>query len=182
VSKPSEVTVLVEDRLQERFVRRHLEKQLKCGNHAVRVLPLRSGKGSGEQWVRQRYAEAVAEYRWRATHARTALVVAIDADKYTVEHRTQQLRQCLAEAGGPTRADDERIAHLIPKWSIETCILCLNGKAVDEDTDYSHQLGAEEQVALAAETFYGWSRPNVSPPAHCVDSLRKAIPEVLRLK
>jgi hypothetical protein len=35
----------------------------------------------------------------------------------------------------------EQIARLVPKPNIETWILCLNGQAVDEDTDLQKEEG-----------------------------------------
>ena len=63
------------------------------------MAPLPTGKGCGEQWVRMRYAEEVKAYRNRSARARTALVVAIDADNRQVSDRVSQLGDALADAG-----------------------------------------------------------------------------------
>jgi hypothetical protein len=112
-------------------------------------------------------------YRFRAE---TALVVAIDADTSSVVQRQQQFQGRATQTGG------ERIAHLIPKWSIETWILCLGGESVDEDQSYRRAAGIDEKISAAAATFFTWTRPNAALPPHCILSLREAIPEVWRLE
>lgn len=178
MSKPSLVLVLAEDQRHQSFVRRYLYR-LGYSYHEVHAEPMPSGRGCAEQWVRQRYAKVVAEYRSR--FARTALVVAIDADKGSVDERARQLRDALTEAQLPQRTAEERISHLIPKRNVETWILCLAGEKVDEDTDHRHAPGIDERIKAAAETFYECTRKNVTVPGHCVPSLQSAIPEVRRL-
>jgi hypothetical protein len=132
--------------------------------------------------VRERYAKTVGAYRSRASRAETALIVAIDADTGDSDRRLRQLQEALVQAELAPRTHQERIVHLIPKWNIETWILNLNGRNVDEDTDYRREQRMDEQIANAASTFFDWSRPNATPPAQCVPSLLSAIPEVRRLE
>jgi hypothetical protein len=181
VNRPSLVTVLAEDERHVRFVHRYL-RRLGYTNHEIRIEPLPSGRGCGEQWVRERYAQAVKAFRSRAARARSALVVAIDADTEPVSRRLQQFRESLRLVQQPDRDDAEAIAHLIPKRSIETWLLCLTGKDVDEDTDYRREANVDDLIRPAAEKFFDWSRPNVVPPARCVDSLLLAIQETRRLE
>ncbi len=126
--------------------------------------------------MRERYPSAVAAYRHRAKRAETRLIVVIDADIHSVEHRRQQLARTLIEE----RKNDEKIVHLIPKRSIETWVLCLTGSAVDENTDYSRE-SIDERIEPAAQTFFEWTRQNATIPQACVDSLRGAIPEIRRI-
>ena len=181
MGKPSQVIVLAEDGRHEGFVRRYLYR-LGYSRHDIRFEPLPSGRGCGEQWVRARYAAEVKEYRARSACAKTALVVAVDADTGDVNRRLFQLSDALIQAQLASRAGGELIAHLIPKRSIETWILCLNDRHVDEDTDYSQEAGIDRQIPSAAIAFFEWSRANVTPPGHCIPSLRLAIPEVRRLE
>jgi hypothetical protein len=132
--------------------------------------------------VRERYARAVKAFRGRSARAKTALIVAIDADKGTVDRRLQQFRESLLQAGLAARTDGEAIVHLIPKRSVGTWVLCLSGRQVDEDTDYRREDNIERLIPDAAITFFEWSRPKATPPAHGVDSLRLAIPETRRLE
>jgi hypothetical protein len=119
--------------------------------------------------VRERYPKAVISYRGRSARAET-------------DRRLRQFREALEQAGFGARTEDEAIVHLIPKRNVETWVLCLSGRRVDENTDYSKEGGIDELIKPAAITFFSWSRPNATPPAPCVPSLLAAIPEVRRLE
>ncbi len=171
--------MLAEDARHQSFVRQYLYR-LDLKPRDIRFEDLPSGRGCGEQWVRERYARAVGAYRDRVARAKTWLVVAIDADTDTVERRTNQLSEGLAQAGFTSRIGHEAIVHLIPKRHIETWILCLTGEDVDEETDY-HNREVDPLIKSAATAFFDWSRSNAEPLANCVASLRVAIPELRRL-
>ena len=177
VSRVSRVTVLAEDENHQSFAEGYL-KRLGYEEHQIVWERIPSGAGSGEQWVRDRYARAVREYRRRSARAATALLVLIDADDQEPARRQRQLASVLDVA----RKDGERIAHLIPKRSIETWILCLDGRAVNEVEDYRRDPGIEDRIGPAARVFFGWTRRNADIPSHCVPSLRAAIPEAQRLE
>ena len=66
------IVVLAEDIRHQSFVRRYLY-QLDYKTHDIRFESLPSGRGCGEQWVRQRYANAVAALNCRALGARGGL-------------------------------------------------------------------------------------------------------------
>ena len=61
-----------------------------------------SGEGSAEGWVRKTFVKEVNAYRSR--HAKTALIVVIDADTHTVQDRWGQLDEAL-EDGGKQRVE-----------------------------------------------------------------------------
>lgn len=132
--------------------------------------------------MRDRYVKAVESYRGRSARAGTALIVAIDADTGDADRRLRQFREALDQAGIAARSEREAIVHLIPKRNVETWVLCLGGRQVDENTDYSREAGIDELIKPAAIAFFEWSRLNVTPPGHCVPSLLAAIPEVRRLE
>ncbi len=149
--------------------------------HDIRFASL-PPSGCGEQWVRERYANEVAIYRKRAVRAATALVVALDADNGSVGRRIDQLQWALKSSEQAPRGPEERIVHLIPKWSIETWILRLSGVDVDEKTSYKRTHDdVDGQIKGAAANFVAWSRPNSMVPAHRVQSLEVAIQEIQRL-
>jgi hypothetical protein len=172
------VLVLVEDIAHQSFVRRYLYR-MGYQRHDLQFEPLANGRGAGEQRVRNEYAPLVKAYRGR--HARSALVVAIDADTQTVGYRLQQLAQALEQAGERPRGADEPIALLVPKPNIERWILCLIGETVDEDIDTCYPADVSDRIRDAAAVFHSWSRPNTEPPHRCIPSLRAAIPEIRRL-
>jgi len=182
VARPSQVIVLVEDNRHQQFVRRYLRR---CGLelHAIRFVPYPAGAGSGEQWVRERFAMEVDACRRRRAHADTALIVLIDADHLLVQERLAQLDRSLDGAQvDRVRQDAEQIARLVPKRNIETWILCLNDAAVDEETDYKRTRNDwTTLIRSGIEKLYDWTRPNAQLPASSISSLRLGIAELKRL-
>jgi hypothetical protein len=173
--KPSEVILLVEDGHQQRLIYKHL---LKCGftRHDIRQVPFLPGQGSAESWVRREFVEQTNAYRNRQARAETGLIVMIDADKYTVRERWNQLDQVLKDRGKRTVGRRERIVRLVPKHNVETWILCLNEEPVDEETDYkgtSHEWN--ELILTASETLCQWTRLNTEPPNRCVKSRERYV-------
>jgi len=180
MAKPSRVVILAEDHRHQRFAYRYLQR-LNVRPHEIYFEPLPSGRGCGEQWVRERYAKAVAAYRQRSTKAISALVVFIDADTGDVDRRIRQFHAGLEQHRLDRPSETERIVHLILCRNMETWILCLHGAVVDEQTDYSREPQIDEKIPGAAVTLFHWSRPNTVFPSHCVPSLQRAIPELRRL-
>lgn len=180
MGKPSRVVVLAEDQIHQQFIRRYL-LYLKYTSHQIYMVDLPSGRGCGEQWVRDRYTREVRACRKRSARAATAVVVVIDADKGDAARRLQQFERALTEGALPPRERDEKIAHLVPRRNIETWILCLNGISVDEERDYKGMPGTE-QIPAAAKTFFDWTRPNATVPANCIPSILSAIPEIRRIE
>jgi len=181
VSKPSLVIVLAEDERHQRFVR-HFLYQKGLSTHQIRMEPLPSGKGCGEQWVRERYPTTVKAYRERSARARTALVAVIDADTCDADRRGRQLREALTQLGLPDRSGDEAITHFVPKRNIETWVLFLDGRSVDEDKDYSLDPDVDQLIRPGAVAFFDMSRVNAAPRSNCIASLLAAIPEARRLE
>jgi len=180
MSKPSQVIVVVEDDHHKMLVYRYLIKHgLKA--YAIRIERSPSGGGSAESWVRKRFVKEVSVYRSR--HAKTALIVIIDADTCAVQDRLRQLDQALKDGGKQTVAESEQIARLVPKRNIETWVLCLlNVQAVNEETDYKRTRDDwNELIPPAAEMLFEWTRPKAELPNHCIDSLRSGVRELNRL-
>jgi len=182
VSKSSRVYVIVvlEDSRHEMLARRYL-KSRGMGEREMRIKRSPSGEGNAEGWVRKTFAEEVNVYRSR--HAKTALIVVIDADSQTVQERWRQLDQALEDVG-KRRVDveHEQIARLVPKRNVETWILCLNEQEVDEDTDYKRtRHDWNELIPPAAETLFRWTLPRAELPKHCIDSLQSGVRELNRL-
>ncbi len=181
MSKSSRVTVIVvlEDAHHEMLVYRFLAKR-GLGKYEMRIERSPSGKVNAEGWVRKTFAKEVNVYRVR--HAKTALIVVIDADTHTVQDRWRQLDQALIDGGKQgVDAEREQIARLVPKRNVETWILCLNGHAVDEKDDYKKKRdGWNDLIPQAAGTLLQWIRQKPGPPDHCIDSLRRGITELNR--
>jgi len=156
---------------------------LNCGfsHHEIRVEQSPSGRGSAENWVRKRFVQEVSICRGR--HAKTDLIVVIDADTHAVHERLAQLDTALQDAKKPPRRQGERFARLVPKRNVETWTLCLNASMVDEETDYK-QPSAEwtELIRSAAKALCAAAMPNSDPPAYYVDSLQIGIKELKQLR
>lgn len=167
------VAILVEDRLLERFVRRVLT-ELGFGLHELRVVPgYPHGKGSGKQWVEQKYSAEVSAQRRVANHQKVALLVGTDADNLSVNVRACQLADALRTANEPAREAHERIVHWIPKWSVETWILYLLGEVkISEGKSYKGGLGGKtpsEWTAIARRFATDYrNQPPDTPPSLAV--------------
>jgi len=137
MSRASQVVILCEDKLHAVFVRRFLKEY----GYTTRDLRLPAypagGRRSGESFVRRNYPDELRAYRSRSAKARTFLIVMIDADTGSVADREQQLRRACQKADVPPRQEAELVVHAIPKRAINTWLACLDGKSVDEETDYS---------------------------------------------
>ena len=136
MSKASKITILCEDKLQDVFVSRFLKKY-GVNNRVYTVIDYPEDKGSGEQHVREHYANELRAFRSRP--ASTVLIVVIDADKKTIQARHDQLNSQATSADLPARQNHEQIVHVIPKRHIETWLAYLNGNDVNETDEYKPQ-------------------------------------------
>lgn len=155
--------ILVEDVEQQNLLYRYLER---CG-HNVRDCrferPARRAGGSGEKFVRDQYPQEVKACRSSlGRRASALLVVMIDADTETTERRASQLSATLETAGMDARGNSEPIVVLVPKRHVETWIRALLGNTVDEQQSYKNPQPTRDEVKEAAETLYGWTRPNAN--------------------
>ncbi|MGB7280707.1 MAG: hypothetical protein WBE13_00490 [Candidatus Acidiferrum sp.] len=181
MSKPSLIILVLEDDTHKMLTYRYL---INCGfrSHEIRALTSPSGRGSAEQWVRNRFTQEVREYRRRHARAHTGLIVMLDADMFSVQERLNQLDQALEDSGDEPIDKDERVARLIPKRNVETWILCLEQTEVDEETDYTGTRSDwNELIPTASKTLCAWARLQHGPATHCVPSLSAGIQELIRL-
>src|SRR3954454_7811447 len=121
------IVLLVEDLNQETLLRRYFQR-LGQDNRNMRTQMVPHGRGSGEQFVRERYASEVRAIRAQMSRTKACLAAMIDADSASndaLEHRRQQLDRALKDADEPQRQQGEPILNLIPKLNVETWILCL---------------------------------------------------------
>ncbi|MGC9224850.1 MAG: hypothetical protein ACP5E2_13050 [Terracidiphilus sp.] len=143
-----------------------------------------SGAGSGAQWVIDRYAAEIKAYCTR--QARKWLIIVIDADHNTVQQRLHELQRRLEEFDDQRlrgfRAEAEQVARLVPKWSIETWILNLNGEIVDEDSSYKNEHRRWDELTQSASIeLRDWVIVKADPPARCTPSLKHGVSELRRL-
>jgi hypothetical protein len=138
-----QVMLLVEDGALECFAR-HVLLVLGVQRRKIRVECSLKGKGSGKQWVTQRFPVEVQAQRRKAHHLNVALVIGTDADELTVTQRARELDTTLEAFGLDKRGPEERICLLIPRWHIETWILHLNGRQVVEDENYKKDVKVQD--------------------------------------
>ncbi|MBW3542209.1 MAG: hypothetical protein KY476_18215 [Planctomycetes bacterium] len=154
------------------------------GPRKLRIERAPKGFGSAEQFVRERYPTEVQTYRAR-NPAYWALVVAIDADKWSIADRVRQLSEALQDAGEEARTANERIALLIPRRNVETWIHYLLGHgAVDEISDYRkfyRDRPKNEHCRPAAERLMDLKKSETELPEDCPESLRAGLEELKRL-
>ena len=176
--------VLVEDVAQQNMVRQFLKRVRgrDFNYRKIRVEPLPSGRGSGEQHVRKQYAKLVKTLRLSLGKGTSAVpIVMIDADIGSTVDRHRQLARSLSDANVQAKNANEPIVVLVPKRHVETWIQALLGNDVDETTDYKRTKPTPQDFKNAAETLYDWTRPNATPDENCPASLSAAIPEWQRI-
>lgn len=155
---------------------------LRLGYHAreLRVALAPAGRGAAEQWVRQQYATEVRVHRRKAAHQNVGLVVAIDADKQTVDYRHEQLSGALDESRLDQRGNAERIVIWVPRRHIETWVADLLGHSVNEDDDCKN-LVRDVDYRPAADRFVERYRDPGGRPASVLPSMSRAFDEASRL-
>lgn len=145
--------VLCEDLQSWVFLRRVLIEQGAAGRD-IRANRQTPGVAGGADRVRQQYAPEVQAQRRRNASRAAALVVHIDADRFSVLERANELAAVLAASGAAPRAPAERIAHAIPRRNIETWIAFGLGQTpVDETEEYRKLSGCEADYAPASKRF-----------------------------
>ena len=172
-----QIVILCEDKQQEVFAIHFLQKRgfLLDRNFRTEICP----KGAGEQFVREKYAQEVVEYRRHRNKRSGMLIVLIDADKKTVEERLQQLNDALIQNSQPIRQPNEAIAVFVPKRNIETWIYYLQSGNVDEETAYTKfqkQSDCKPYVEQLVNDCYQGNLDDNAPP-----SLNAACGELQRI-
>ena len=188
MSSPSLVFILAEDQRQKQFIHRFLTTSgLNSHQMTIEVSP--SGQGSAEQWVRKNFARQARKCRARNTRASTGMFVLLDADSGSVQEHLRELDAALIAEDQPEyNSATDKIARLIPKWSIETWILFLvqNGAdnpLVSEDMPCKNSRTPEQWSKLipnASDTLYKWTKTVAARPKNLLDSLQCALQEIPR--
>ena len=134
-----EVVILCEDRQQEVFIRRFLQRRgRERGQFRALISP--AGRGSGEQWVRERFPRELKAHRSQRARRANWLLVATDADARTVEERLHSFAKVCQDADVPFRGGQEKVLFIVPRRNIETWFAYLRGQTVNEsDTCPRHE-------------------------------------------
>jgi len=174
------IMVLCEDARHRQFVTAYLvEKGYQLGKLRVQTAP--PGRGSGEQYVRENYAQSVSAFRrYCLVHqsGTCAFLAMIDADTRTVRSRMSDLDAELRAAGQQPRGPDEAVCVLVPKRHIETWAYHLLdcSRRVDERRDYKREVSDKGQLVQAGRNLVAFSPSDTCPP-----SLRVGQTELARL-
>lgn len=163
-----EVVVLCEDRQQEYFIRRFLQKR---GRERYDFRPVISpkGRGAGEQWVRERFPRELKAHRGQVGRRNTWLIVATDADTGSPDSRINDFARACSQAEVPFRQNHEKVAFVIPKRNIETWFAFLRGQMVNEVQNYpKYELESDcrdDVIRLDEMCQRGKLEPQPPPPS-----------------
>ena len=141
------VILLCEDMQTDVFVRRFLKRR-KFRDFRSLVSP--HGRGSGEQWVREKYPRELQAIR---QIKRACLIVVTDADVHSTKSRREQLDAECNKKGILPRKDDEQVLVIVPRRNIETWLAYLAGGEVDEETRYPRLKRERDCVQYVEELF-----------------------------
>jgi len=153
MSRNVQLILLCEDRQHEAFARRFLEKA-GWSTRRLRVEMAPPGRGSVEQFVRERFPTELSAYRANRHRVAQALVVVIDGDDKGVDARLNELAEACRSQSIPSRGDSDHVALMVPTRNIETWFAYLDGKTVDEVTEYP-RLQRERDCQRHVNCLYG---------------------------
>lgn len=137
------ITILCEDKQHEVFIRRFF----RTGGWAVRDLtPIvsPSGRGSAEQFVRNRFPRELAALRSKRGQ-NVYLVVMIDGDESGMARRKASLGAACNEQGVDPPGVSDNVLICVPTWNIETWLAYLDGETVDETKKDYRRLPRESE-------------------------------------
>lgn len=178
-SQGVQIVVLCEDSRHKAFAHRVLIK-LGFNPHKFRMLSSPPAKGAAEQYVRNLYPVEVKAHRSKASHQNLALILIIDADRFSVDQRHEQLARKLKDQNQEKRSPQERIVIAVPKRNIETWIAFLLDLKVDEEMNCKQKV-KHGDARLAAPRFAEWYRNPDARPANALPSILRAFNELDRL-
>ncbi len=169
-----QIVILGEDRRQVHFAKKFLEIRGVGGR--IHTVPCPPGRGSGEQFVRERYPIELANCRRRSANVNQALVVVVDADKLSTDERKRQIEH---QAGIERRRSDEKVLIVTPKRNIETWFRFLDGEEINEDDDFKGKYRQGVRPGRYAKALAKMCEREF--PGNAPQSLRDACDEVGRL-
>jgi hypothetical protein len=157
---------LVEDRDHEQMLRGLVDRLGRGAGRNLRVEPYPAGRGAGEQHVRQKFPQFVAELRAQRFQEGLWGVVVIDGDREGAAMRERRLLVSVE----PPISTTERIVLLVPTRNVQTWGWCLLGHEVNESDDYKHRL---EKAPESLRQLFKQRWPDASSPPQTPNALRK---------
>ena len=147
------VNVIVEDPRTRTFIYALL-KHLGFPRKRIRIKAAPDGKGAAERWVIRHYPGEVKALRARRNQRGLRLLAIRDGDKDGLKKRKADFDAALEKTKMEKRGEDERIALLVPTWSIETWLLALLGEdGISEASSLKQRFGhrrSKEKADLRA--------------------------------
>ena len=130
MSRSVRIVLLCEDRQHETFATRFL-REAGWERRSFRVERAPTGRGSAEQYVRERFpAELQAVRAKRGEQA--YLFVMVDGDAQGAAGRMASLAASCEERRITPPNDADQLLVCVPTWNIETWLAYLGGETVDE--------------------------------------------------
>jgi hypothetical protein len=179
MSRKVSLVLLCEDSQHEVFVRRFLKKA-GWSDQRPRVEKAPKGRGSAEQFVRERFPKELSAYRANRNLVAQGLIVVCDGDSQGVKGRLDVMASACAAEKVPPRKDDEKVAFIIPTWNIETWFAYLDGSEVDEGKRDYPKLDRPRKCQTHVDRLYEMCRQGLRKPVPA--SLEAACAEYKRLK
>ena len=131
MKRTTRIVLLCEDEQHSVFASR-LFKTMGWTNRQMRVEKASHGKGSAEQFVRERFPFELEAYRRNRARVSCVLAVMMDGDNRGVSGRRQGLDNACRNAGIVPPVREDRVAVFVPTWNIETWLSYLDGEKVTE--------------------------------------------------
>lgn len=165
------VTLICEDKQQSTFAREYLRL---CGFDTnlkkMKLVISPIGRGSGEQFVRERFVSEIDSFRSKMSYSSSGMVLIfmLDADKIDVHQHLQAFDNLLEAQKMDKRHQFEKIAIIIPKRNIETWIHYLQGHSVNESDAYTklrRQRECKPLVKHLKEQICPLPLPENAPPS-----------------
>lgn len=179
MNKCASIFILAEDKPQQRLIRKYFRER-GFSQRQIQDIPVPVGETQNIGFVLKSYAVEVALQR-NVAYSR-GLVVVIDADDNTGEHRKTQLDEGLEAAGKMRRDAGEAIAIVVPRRNVETWIWHLEGNAVDETANYKGSPVRDgHNMAIVKRRFADYIVTGQEPFPDCPPSLQDARVELLRV-
>jgi hypothetical protein len=150
LSRYVRIVILCEDKQHEGFLRRFIKKTSQTRN-PPRVILSPAGRGSAEQFVRERFPKELKDLRSRGDE-QIFLVVMVDGDADGVVARKDSFNAACKKQGVPPLRDSDRVLVCVPTWNIETWLAYLGGEAVDETkNDYPRLNRVKDRMPMVNE-------------------------------
>ena len=113
MSRKVQLVLICEDQQHEVFARRFL-RRAGWDTRQLYVQKAPRGRGSAEQYVRERFPLELSAYRSKRHQVGQAVIVILDGDQQGVAGRLRQLAAACKSKGVQPRQDGERVGLFVP--------------------------------------------------------------------